>query len=146
MSNHASIIAAVLLAAASGAFAKTSCPAGVTGAVIKAHPGARIVSCKAEKEKGKSQYEIKIKSGKTLMELDVAPDGAILQTEQKVAMASVPVQVMSAFSARYPKAKATRAEKQTLADGKVTYELAFRRGRKRQEATFDEVGKFIEEE
>ncbi|NNN04558.1 MAG: hypothetical protein HKL90_01520 [Elusimicrobia bacterium] len=146
MSDRTSVVAAVLLAAASGAYAKAPCPLPVIDAVGKAHPGARIASCTAEKEHGKEQYEVKLKFRKTRLELDVAPDGAILQTEETLTLASVSAQVLSAFSARYPKAKATRAEKQTKADGKVTYELTFGRGRKRREATFDEAGKFVEEE
>lgn len=147
MSSRAFAAAAVLVfCAASGAVAKPpSCPGPVADTVAKAHPGARVLSCKKEMEKGKPQYEVKLNSKGTRLELDVSPAGEILQTEEKVPLSSVPVPVLSAFAARYPKAKPSRAEKQTKADGQVTYELAFRRGRK-IEATFDEAGKFVEQE
>lgn len=145
MSNRAFIAAAVLfLCAVSGAVAKPSCPDSVADAVAKAHPGARVLSCRKETENGQPQYEVKLKSERGRLELDVSPAGAIIQTEEKVPLSSVPASVLSAFAARYPKAKPTRAEKQTKADGKVTYELAFRRAGKRLEVTFDEAGKFVE--
>jgi uncharacterized membrane protein YkoI len=104
-------------------------------------------SCKEEKEDGKVQYEVKLKTaeGKKLS-LDVAPEGAILLTEEKVAVASVPPAVSAAFAARYPKATAKAAEKQTKPDGKVSYELAFKAGGKKKEATFDENGTFASDE
>jgi hypothetical protein len=53
---------------------------------------------------------------------------------------------MRAFAAKYGAAKPTRAEMQTAADGKVTYELAFAAGTKKKEATFGSDGAFVEEE
>ncbi len=52
---------------------------------------------------------------------------------------------MKAFAAKYPKGKATGAEKQTAGTA-VTYEIAFTVGDQRKEATFDETGKLVEEE
>lgn len=140
-------IAALLACASLSAFAKGACPAPVKDAAGKAQPGSKIVSCEQETEKGKTQYEVQLKAadGKKL-ELDVAPDGAILQTEEKIALASVPEAVSKAFAARYAGAKAARAEKQTAADGKVTYELAWRAKGKKKEATFDAGGVFVGEE
>ena len=50
------------------------------------------------------------------------------------------------IAAKYPKAKADSAEKQTPAGGKISYEIAFADGATRKEATFTEDGKFVEEE
>ncbi len=53
----------------------------------------------------------------------------------------------AAFEAKYPKTKASKAEKQTKADGTVTYEIAFKDAKgKKHEATFKEDGTFVEEE
>jgi len=55
--------------------------------------------------------------------------------------------VTAAFEAKYPKTKASKAEKQTKADGTVTYEIAFKDAKgKKHEATFKEDGTFVEEE
>lgn len=140
-------VAALLACLPLYASAKGSCPEPVKESVSKAQPGSKIVSCKPETLKGKTQYEVKLKTadGKKL-EVDAAPDGAILLTEETVAVSSVPEAVSKAFAARYSDAKATRAEKQTAADGKVAYELAWKAAGKKKEATFDANGGFVSEE
>ncbi len=123
------------------------CPPAVKAAVEKEHSGAKNITCKEEKENGKLQYEATItgKNGKKL-ELDVTPEGKILLTEERVALAKVPAAVMKSLKAKYADAKATSAVKQTAADGKVTYEIAFGAGKEKKEATFATDGTFVEEE
>ena len=85
------------------------------------------------------------KDGRKL-ELDVDPAGAILFTEESVAVSSVPQVVIAALGAKYTAAKPTRAEKQTAADGTISYELAFTTGGKKKESTFKADGSLVEEE
>ena len=123
------------------------CPTTVTDAVAKKFPKATVQACKAEHEDGHDQFEVvltKADGGK--VEVDVSPAGAILQTEEVVPLDQVPAAVTKAFTAKYPKAKPTRAEKQTPATGKPSYELAFLADGKKKEATFGEDGRFVEEE
>ena len=138
---------AVAVLSSAPAFAKDACPQAVADAVAKAQPAGKITSCKAETEDGKAQYEVKVASsdGRKL-EIDVSPQGGILQTEEPVALDAVPQAVRDAFAAKFPGKSATRAEKQTSADGTVTYELAFASGTKRREVTFAADGKYVEEE
>ena len=127
----------LLLALATPAFA--DCPAPVKAA---AKPHGALVSCKAE---GKNfELEVTRANGDTI-ELDVSPDGKLLQIEEKIALDKVPAAVTKAFAAKY-NAKVTRAEKQTPSAGPVAYELAFEVGGKRREATFTEAGAFVGEE
>ena len=131
-----------LLLVATPAVAAPSCPTAVTDAIAKAFPKAKIDGCKAEKEHGHDQFEVRLtKADAKHAEVDVAPDGKILQVEEKIAPAELPDAVKKAFAAKYPKAKAERAEKQT-AGADVSYEIAF--GTK--EATFKADGTFVEEE
>ena len=125
----------------------TDCPPAVSGAARKAHPGATVQSCRKESENGTTRYEVKLegKGGKKLA-LDVTPEGNILLTEEAVAVSAVPPAVMSALQTKFAGAAPKRAEKQTAADGKVTYELAFSSGGKKKEATFTSDGTFVEEE
>jgi hypothetical protein len=116
--------------------ALADCPKPVTGAIAKAYPKASVKSCKAEG----ANFEARLVHPD--LELDLAPDGTILATEEKVAVAALPEAVKKAFAARYPKAKAERAEKETTAGGKVSYEIAFGK----TEATFAADGTFVEEE
>lgn len=124
-----------------------TCPAAVTAAIARAFPKSVIGACKAEREHGRDQFEVKLTTAdKAAVEADVAPDGKILQVEEKIALDKVPAAVAKAFAAKYPKAKLEAAEKQTPADGKPSYELAFTGEHGRREATFTEEGRFVEEE
>jgi len=141
--RRALVVVSLVLCAA---VAAADCPKAITDAVTKAFPGAKVTACRPEKEHGHDQFVarlVKTDGGKA--EVDIAPDGTILQVEEIIPLDKVPAVVMKAFAARYPKGKATRAEKQT-ADKAVTYEIAFDLGSARKEATFDESGKFIDEE
>src|SRR5512135_2406355 len=130
----------ILAVLATPAFA--TCPKAVTDGVAKAFPKAKVDTCRPEHEDGKDIFEAKItRADGTKAAVDVAPDGAILQLEEKIAVDALPDAVKKAFAARYPKAKAERAEKQTAGKA-VTYEVAFGK----TEATFTEDGKFVEEE
>lgn len=137
--------AVTLLALAAPALA-SPCPAKVTDAVLRAHAGAVVNECKQETEDGNLEYEVKItlKDGQRA-ELDVDPGGAILLTEEYIELVAVPPAVMTALAAKFPGAKATKAEKQTASDGKVTYELAFEAGAAKKEATFTADGAPVEE-
>ena len=131
-----------LALATTPAVAAPSCPTAVTDAIAKAFPRAKVDRCKAEKEHGHDQFEVRLtKADAKQAEVDVAPDGKILQVEEKIAPAELPDAVKKAFSAKYPKAKLERAEKQT-AGADTSYEIAF--GAK--EATFKADGTFVEEE
>ena len=140
----------ILLLALTGlpapALASKPCPTAVKEAVKRLHPTARLASCKPEKDQGKLQYEVKISSEGKPLELDLTPEGLLLQTEEKVPLGSLPAGVLSAFRSRYAGIEPLAAERQTKADGKTTFEVAFERDRKRREATFSETGSFVEEE
>jgi hypothetical protein len=118
----------------------------VTAAVLKAHAGAVVDRCKAETEYGKLKYEVEIipKGGKRL-ELEVDPAGTILLTEESVELAAVPPAVVTAFAAKFPGVRATKAVKQTDADGNVSYELAFGAGAAEKDATFTADGAPVED-
>lgn len=125
-----------LLALLMSAPAFAECPKPVTDAIAKAYPKASVKSCNAEG----ASFEALLAHPD--LELDIASDGKILATEEKIAVTALPAAVKKAFAARYPKAKAERAEKETTADHKVTYEIAFGK----TEATFAADGTFVEEE
>ena len=128
-------------------YAKHSCPAPVTSSVEKAYPHEKISSCKRETEDGKTQYEVKIGGkGAHGIELDVSPEGSILQTEKVVKVHSLPQAVLSGFETKYPTMKINRALEQKKADGSISYELAFKDKMKKHEATFTNDGAFVEEE
>lgn len=129
-----------------GSQAAAACPEAVTQSVAKELPGATMKSCKAEKDEGHRQFEVKLEQGAQKIEVDVAPDGRILQTETVIALTDVPAKVMAAFSAKYPGSKSTRAEKQVRTGKGTFYEIKFDAQPKAKEATFAEDGTFVAEE
>jgi hypothetical protein len=136
----------LLLTAPAYADAPAACPAAVTTGVHKAFPTATLGACKAEHEHGKDIFEVKLTlAGGGKAEVDVAPDGSILQVEEQIAVDALPDAVKKAFATKYPKAKASGAEKQT-AGKDVRYEIAFQTDKGRKEATFAADGAFVEEE
>jgi hypothetical protein len=125
----------------------TACPEAVKQAITKDFPDSSVTGCKAEHEDGHDQFEVKLtKKGGEKVEVDVAPDGAILQTEEGIALDKVPAKVTAGFAAKYPNAKPTTAEKQVRTGKGSFYELAFTADGKTKEATFSEEGSFVEEE
>jgi hypothetical protein len=135
-------VALVLAPALAGA--DTSCPTTVTDAAKKAFPGATITTCKPED----GAFEVKLETkDKSKIEADFDAKGTLLQTEEVVPLASLPAAVTKAFAAKYPKAKASRAEKMTkMADKSSEYEIAFATAKGNREATFKADGTFVEEE
>jgi hypothetical protein len=154
------MVALLLLAAPAHADDHARCPAPVIASVSKAYPKVTISACKPERDPerdhGVDFFEVVLArpSGDRL-ELDVAADGTILQVEESIAVDALPDPVKKAFAARYPRAKATAASKQT-AGKDVRYEVAFvgdkargdkaRGDKARREATFSADGSFVEEE
>ena len=101
---------AALLALLISAPAFADRPKPVTDAIAKAYPKASVKTCKAEG----ASFEARLADPD--LELDIAADGKILATEEKIAVSALPDAVKKkAFAARYPKAKAERAEKETTA-------------------------------
>ena len=147
MRTRLQICFAVLAMVPGLALADDGCPTAVKAAIAKAMPKSTIAKCKAEKEHGREQWVVKLtRADGVAVEADVATDGTILQLEEPVAIDKLPAAVAKAFGAKYPKAKPTRAEKQTPSTGPVSFEIAFEVDGKKKEATFTEAGKFIEEE
>ncbi len=130
--------------------AKTSapeCTEPVTRSLASTFPGSTAIACKDEVEDGHHQFEVKLtKSEGTSAEVDVAPDGTILQIEEAITILTLPTVVSTAFATKYPNLAPTRAEKQTRPGKGVFFEIAFTGPAGKKEATFSESGAFVEEE
>src|SRR5689334_2638361 len=136
----------LILAAPALAAPPPACPAPVTASVRKAFPRATVHACKAAREHGKDLFAVKLtRAGGGNVEVDVAPDGAILQIEEAIALDALPDAVKQAFAAKYPKGKPSAAEKPTAGDV-VSYEVAFAIDGRTRESTFAADGKFLDEE
>lgn len=139
-------VALLLLATPVRADEPGRCPAPVITSISKAFPRVTISACKPERDHGKEIFEVKLtRSGGDRLEVDVAADGTILQVEEPIAVDALPDAVRKAFAAKYARAKATGASKQT-AGKEVRYEIAFVVDKARKEVTFSADGAFVEEE
>ncbi len=139
------LTAAALMLPATRLHAKSACPSEITAAVENAYPKSKVTSCKQEKENGKTTYDVSLVTADSKkLSLDLNPDGSILMTEMSISVDSVPVPVVTAFSAKYPGAKIQGGEKQTAADGAVTYEVAFKAKGKKHEVTYKEDGTYLD--
>ena len=126
--------------------ASTACPDVVKSAVARDFADATMTSCKAETEDGHEQFELKLARAGKQLEIDVAPDGTLLLTETVIAVDELPAKVMTAFSAKYPGAKARKAEKQVEPGKSARFEIEYDAQPKPKEVTFAEDGTFVEEE
>ncbi len=133
-------------AASTASSGSPACPNAVAQSIAKNFAGATITACKAESEDGHDQFEVKLAQNGRAMEVDVAPDGAVLQTESIIPVADLPAKVMAAFSAKYSGKTATRVEKQVRTGKGSFYEIKFDAQPKAKEVTFAEDGTFVEEE
>jgi hypothetical protein len=124
----------------------SACRDAVTQSMAKEFPTATMSACRAEHEDGQDLFEVKLNSGGEKIEVDVAPDGMVLQTEVAIAVDQVPAKVMTSLTARYPTAKPTKAEKQVRTGKGTYYELTFLAERKATQVTFAEDGSLVEEE
>ncbi|MBL0220798.1 MAG: PepSY-like domain-containing protein [Myxococcales bacterium] len=119
------------------------CPPAVAAAVTKAFPDATQRGCEGEHEDGMEIYEVKLaKADGGTAEVEVSPDGTIVQVEKVIATAMLPEPVATAFAAKYPGVTATRVERVTRPAKGASFEIKFAG----KEATFSETGAFVEEE
>jgi hypothetical protein len=123
------------------AAAKSKLPAAVEAAFKKAYPNATIKNASSEKEDGRIEWEIESVDGKTNRDLVYLADGTLVVAEEQIEASAVPAPVMTAFKARYPKAKVSKYEKLTKGTA-TSYEMQFS-GESVKEAELAPDGTFI---
>ena len=116
------IVVLSLLSANKVAFEKL--PEAVKAAVLKAYPGAKVISSEEEKEEGKVVYEVKFKHGGQVIELSMTVDGQVVAEEKVVKLEQTPELVRKAIAAALPKGARVERVEQVTEAGKVTYEAA----------------------
>ncbi|MGZ8219125.1 PepSY domain-containing protein [Methylomagnum sp.] len=105
-------------------------PPDVKAAADKAVPGAKWHSAEQETGKGGVHYELKGKGieNDREVEVEVMPDGKLLQTEIEVPMKEVPEPVRAAFKERWPDSKPKEVKAVTRQNGASGYEFEEARG------------------
>jgi len=121
--------------------------AEVAEAIEAEAAGGVIAHISSETEDGKKTFEAKITLNGQTREIEVTPDGTLIETSQKITLAEVPDAVRSAFEAKAGGGEIEKVEKITAADHSVTYEAEVEMARDEEiEVTVSADGKIVSEE
>ncbi len=112
---------------------QTSLPPAVQKTVQEQSQGATIKGFTSEREHGKKVYEAEMMVNGHSKDIEIAEDGTLNEVENEVALASLPMNVRTALTARAAGAKITKVESLTKQDKLVAYEAATLRGVKKGE-------------
>ena len=112
-------------------------PKAVLESFRSAYPNAVVKGYAKEKENGTLFYEIESQDGATRRDLLYKPDGTVAEIEETVAASELPSAAQDVIKAK--KATVIRAERVTK-DGKITYDVSARQGKKRISFVFDADG------
>ena len=124
---------------------KKDVPATVLAAFEKAYPKAVAKGYSREEKDGKAFYEIESLEGKTHRDVSFLEDGSVIETEEVVAVKSLPEAVREAVKKDHPKGMFLRAEKISRGTT-VEYEVIVTQGKKKTEVKLDALGKVLETE
>ncbi len=140
-----SLIAA-FLASASGFGSETrvnmkELPPAVQRTVQEQSNGATLRGLSKEVEHGKTFYEAELKVNGHNRDVLIAPDGAVVEIEEEVPLASVPAPVNSAVMKAAGEGKILSVESITEGGAVTAYEARIRHGGKTSEVKVDPEGK-----
>jgi hypothetical protein len=140
----------LIVAVMCGLVGASDVPKPVLDSVARKYPGAKQLRYERETEEGKTIYEIQVLAGGHKIDVDVTPDGRIVEEEEEIDFAAAPEAVKKSLvaSPKYGKWSVKRAEKITHADRPTTpdYELLVARGKDLAELVFAADGKLLKTE
>jgi len=125
-------------------------PRAVLDGVTKKYPEAKKIGFEREIEKGKTVFEVQLMNGGHKVDVDVSPEGNILEEEEEIAFDSAPEPVRKALSssAKYAKWTVKRTER-VVTGGNTSaprYELVVASGKEKTELVFSADGKLLRSE
>lgn len=157
----AALMGTALLAAGAAAKdeakAKVELPEAVVKALAAAFPNATIDEVEAGEENGLKIFEVELKAGGAEIEVDVAPDGTILEIETEIALKDVPAAAAAVIAKAAEGAKIDEVCKEEalaevkdgkivkLAAPKITYEAELKKGDLKGEIEVAADGTIVEE-
>ncbi len=136
---------AVASSAPEAKLTKTEVPPAVSSAAQQRFPQAKLSAWSKETEDGKTTFEVSVADGAGKRNAVFAPDGALVALEAPLPVSILPAPVKSAIQAKYPSARVSKAEKITLANSEVQYEVDLRKAAKK-EVLLSADGKILKEE
>ncbi len=95
-----------------------------------------------DKEKN-GEFEAEFEMNKVEMSANFSSDGTLIETEEEIAISSLPKSVEEYINKNYLGSKIEEAAKITDASGKMTYEAEIKKGKEEVELLFDSNGQFL---
>lgn len=127
--------------------AESEVPKVVLDSVAKKHPSAKQVGFEREVERGKTIYEVRIVEDGHGIDVDVTPDGAIVEEEEEIAAPPPAVKAALAAQTAWAAWTVERVERVTSAGAtEPRYELELVRGKRKAELVFSADGKLLRTE
>ena len=121
-------------------------PALVRDAAKTSYPEGKITKASKERDEGRDVFELKIKNKDESLEATYTGTGDLVAIEKVIALQSLPEAVKVGLEKRYPGSTLIKAE-QIEKSGAVSFEIKLTtRDKKKLEATFEDNGKFLEQE
>ena len=100
-------------------------PAAVQSTITANANGGTVSKIETETENGATTYEAKVKNGDQKMEIEVAADGTLLETESKAELSNLPAAVQSTINAKAEGGKIGKIEEETE-KGVTSYEATIK--------------------
>jgi len=112
-------------------------PPAVRATADKAVPGVKWEKAETETEQGQAIYELKGRdSSNREVEVEVTPEGALVEAETEIPLEEVPIVVREALKARLPNFKPEEVESVTKGIGPSGYEFEGRDERNKKIEVF----------
>ena len=112
---------------------RSALPPAVEKTVQEQSQGMTIKGFALDHENGGTQYEVEMMLNGHSKDIEIAPDGTLLEVEEQVAIDSLPAEVQSSLGAKAAGAKITKVESLKKKDRLVAYEAATLKGSKKGE-------------
>ena len=133
-------LACLIATAAEKKIDRKAVPAAVEAAIRKEEAkGATVKGITSEEEQGRTTYEVETTVGGKSRDLVFSAAGAIIETEDEVAIGSIPAAARSAFEGQ---GRVLKVEKVTKGSS-VTFEAEVEKNGKKTEVAVDAAGKRI---
>jgi uncharacterized membrane protein YkoI len=125
---------------------RSDLPPAVEKTVAAQSAGATIRGFSTEKEKGQTLYEVEMTVNGHSKDISIAPDGAIVEIEEQVALDSLSPEVKAGLQAKAGKGKILKVESLTKKDKLVAYEARIDTNGKKSEVQVGPDGKPLDHE
>ncbi len=125
---------------------RSDLPPAVEKTVAAQSAGATTRGFSTEKEKGQTLYEVEMTVNGHSKDISIAPDGAIVEIEEQVALDSLSPEVKAGLQAKAGKGKILKVESLTKKDKLVAYEAQVDTNGKKSEVQVGPDGKPLDHE